>query len=64
MRRRQQGVADKKPSIEEKALALDLLSVHLIRNVKGNTIISYHVNMDLPTTTAEYFHERIRFAGD
>ncbi|KIL56903.1 hypothetical protein M378DRAFT_172312 [Amanita muscaria Koide BX008] len=47
----------------ESALALDLLSVHLVRNVKGNTIISYHANMDLPTTKAHYMHERILFAG-
>ncbi|KAK2460772.1 hypothetical protein APHAL10511_007242 [Amanita phalloides] len=48
---------------KESALVLDLLSVHLIRNVNGNTIISYHANMDLPTTKAGYLHERIRFAG-
>jgi hypothetical protein len=44
-------------------LCLDLLSVHVIRNVEGNTIISYHSNMDLPTTGAEELHDRIRFAG-
>jgi len=54
--------ANGEPS-RESALALDLLSVHLIRNVNGNTIISYHANMDLPTTKADYLHERIRFAG-
>lgn len=47
----------------ESALVLDLLSIHLVRNVNGNTIISYHANMDLPTTKADYLHERIRFAG-
>ncbi|KAF8639226.1 hypothetical protein AX17_001711 [Amanita inopinata Kibby_2008] len=50
-------------SSSRKALVLDLLSVHLVRNVGGNTIISYHANMDLPTTKAEYLYERIHFAG-
>ena len=50
--------------IAELALVSDLLSIHLVRNVHGNTIISYHANMDLPTTKADYLHERIRFAGN
>ncbi|KAF8809594.1 hypothetical protein BYT27DRAFT_7162598 [Phlegmacium glaucopus] len=44
-------------------LVLDLLSVHLIRNINGSTIISYHPSLNFPTTTAKYLHERIRFAG-
>ncbi|TFK29543.1 hypothetical protein FA15DRAFT_664090 [Coprinopsis marcescibilis] len=44
-------------------LALDLISVHLIRNLGGSTIISYHPTLNLPTTAANYLHERIRFAG-
>ncbi|KAF8809596.1 hypothetical protein BYT27DRAFT_7135830 [Phlegmacium glaucopus] len=44
-------------------LVLDLLSMHLIRNVNGSTIISYHPSLNFPTTTAKYLHERIRFAG-
>ncbi|KAF8194202.1 hypothetical protein BJ912DRAFT_901347, partial [Pholiota molesta] len=44
-------------------LVLDLLSVHLIRRKRGSTIISYHSDKDLLTTTAPYLHERIRFAG-
>ncbi|CAA7269923.1 unnamed protein product [Cyclocybe aegerita] len=44
-------------------LVLDLLSVHTIRKKHGSTIISYHSDKDLPTTTAKYLHERIRFAG-
>ncbi|PPQ92528.1 LOW QUALITY PROTEIN: hypothetical protein CVT25_010361 [Psilocybe cyanescens] len=47
----------------ERLLLLDLLSVHLIRRKQGSTIISYHPNKDLPTTTAPVLHERIRFAG-
>ncbi|KAK1225976.1 hypothetical protein PQX77_011044 [Marasmius sp. AFHP31] len=43
-------------------LVLDLLSVHLIRNVEGNTIISYH-HSGPDATSAQYLHERIRFAG-
>ena len=42
---------------------MDLLSVHLIRNVNGSTIISYHPAMNTPATTAKFLHERIRFAG-
>lgn len=44
-------------------LALDLLSVHLVRKSSGSVIISYHPNLALPTTTAPFLHERIRFAG-
>ncbi|KAJ3779004.1 hypothetical protein FB446DRAFT_711796 [Lentinula raphanica] len=45
-------------------LALDLLSVHLIRRNDGlgSTIISYH-DRDENATSAPYLHERIRFAG-
>ncbi|KAJ3987437.1 hypothetical protein F5890DRAFT_1405153 [Lentinula detonsa] len=45
-------------------LALDLLSVHLIRRNDGlgSTIISYH-DQDENATSAPYLHERIRFAG-
>jgi len=46
-----------------RVLILDLLSVHLIRNVDGNTIISYHPTMKHPTTVAKYLHDRIRYAG-
>lgn len=46
-----------------RVLLLDLLSVHLIRNKHGSTIISYHPSMALPTMTAPFFHSRIRFAG-
>lgn len=44
-------------------LVLDLLSVHLIRDVAGSTIISLHPDEKFRTTTASYLHERIRFAG-
>ncbi|KAL0563537.1 hypothetical protein V5O48_018530, partial [Marasmius crinis-equi] len=47
-------------------LVLDLLAVHLIRNTEGNTIISYHQPSPTPetnSTSAQYLHERIRFAG-
>ncbi|KAF8157287.1 hypothetical protein BJ912DRAFT_1035868 [Pholiota molesta] len=44
-------------------LVLDLLAVHLIRNKNGSTIISFHPSLNLPTTTAPFLHERIRFAG-
>ncbi|KAF6751709.1 hypothetical protein DFP72DRAFT_906906 [Ephemerocybe angulata] len=47
----------------QKVLALDLLSIHLIRNINGSTIISYHPSLNIPTTSAPYLHERIRFAG-
>jgi len=44
-------------------LVLDLLSVHLIRNINGSTIISYHPSLPQPTTTAEDLHRRILLAG-
>jgi len=51
-------------SKDNRLLVLDLLSVHLIRNVNGSTIISFHPSLNLPTTTAPFLHERIRFAGE
>ena len=42
---------------------MDLLSVHLVRNIHGSTIISYHPTLNVPATTAKFLHERIRFAG-
>ncbi|KAK2463952.1 hypothetical protein APHAL10511_004003 [Amanita phalloides] len=48
---------------DPKVLVLALLSVHLIRNIAGNTMISFHTESKLRTTKAEYLHERIRFAG-
>ncbi|KAF6751702.1 hypothetical protein DFP72DRAFT_906894 [Ephemerocybe angulata] len=47
----------------QKVLPLDLLSIHLIRNINGSTIISYHPSLNIPTTSAPHLHERIRFAG-
>ena len=45
-------------------LVLNLLSVHLIRKKSGSVLISYHPTKDsIPITTAQYLHERIRFAG-
>ncbi|THU97656.1 hypothetical protein K435DRAFT_662456 [Dendrothele bispora CBS 962.96] len=43
-------------------LVLDLLSVHLIRNTEGNTLISFH-HSDQESTSAPYLHERVQFAG-
>ncbi|KAK0216506.1 hypothetical protein EDD85DRAFT_434173 [Armillaria nabsnona] len=44
------------------SLVLDLLAVHLIRNVEGNTLISYH-DSDREATSAHYLHERMHSAG-
>ena len=49
--------------IGNKALVSNLLSVHLVRNVAGNTLVSFHANTGLTTTQASYLHERVRFAG-
>ncbi|KAF8963414.1 hypothetical protein BDZ97DRAFT_1919846 [Flammula alnicola] len=46
---------------KKRELVSDLLAVHLIRNVNGSTIISYHPNNDI--SSARFLHERIRFAG-
>ncbi|KAF8623759.1 hypothetical protein AX15_006201 [Amanita polypyramis BW_CC] len=47
----------------KKELVQDLLSVHLVRNIAGSTIISFHTNIGRYSTEAKYLHERIRFAG-
>ena len=44
-------------------MVLDLLSVHLVRNINGSTIISYHPSSNIQATTAQILHERIRIAG-
>lgn len=44
-------------------VVLDLLSVHLIRNTEGSTMISYHPSLPLPTTTAKSLHRRIQLTG-
>ncbi|PBK63762.1 hypothetical protein ARMSODRAFT_1023661 [Armillaria solidipes] len=44
------------------ALVLDLLAVHLIRNVKGNTLISYHTS-GCKATSAPFLQERMHYAG-
>ncbi|KAF8880546.1 hypothetical protein BD779DRAFT_1548833 [Infundibulicybe gibba] len=44
-------------------LVLDLLSVHLIRNIKGNTIISYHAKQKFGPDKTTYLRDRIQFAG-
>ena len=49
--------------VDNRLLVLDLLSVHLVRNINGSTIISYHPTLNIPATTAPFLHERIRFAG-
>ena len=49
--------------VGNKVLVSNLLSVHLVRNVAGNTLVSFHANMGLKTTQASYLHERIQFAG-
>jgi len=49
--------------LAHRQLVLDLLSVHLIRNVDSSVIISFHPTLDHPTTKADYLHDRIRFAG-
>ena len=49
--------------VDKRLLLLDLLSIHLIRNTNGSTIISYHPTLNMPGTTAPFLHERIRFAG-
>lgn len=49
--------------VDQRLLVLDLLSVHLDRNINGSTIISYHPTLNIPATTAKFLYERIRFAG-
>ncbi|KAF9267493.1 hypothetical protein L218DRAFT_1061315 [Marasmius fiardii PR-910] len=43
-------------------LILDLLAVHLIRDERSSTVISCH-HTDPDTTSAEYLHERMLYAG-
>ncbi|KAF8153225.1 hypothetical protein B0H34DRAFT_722697 [Crassisporium funariophilum] len=48
---------------DDRLLVLDLLAIHLIRNINGSTIISFHPSFNIPTTTAPFLHERIRYAA-
>ena len=52
------------PPLVRRQLVLDLLSVHLIRNVDSSVIISFHPTLDHPITKADFLHDRIRFAGE
>ena len=49
--------------LARRQLILDLFSVHLIRRVDSSVIISFHPTLDRPTTTADYFLDRIRSTG-
>ncbi|KAK0499637.1 hypothetical protein EDD18DRAFT_1349831 [Armillaria luteobubalina] len=51
-----------RPSGNNCSLVIDLLAVHLIRNVEGNILISYH-DSDREATSAPYLHERMHSAG-
>ena len=49
----------------KQALILDLLSVHLIRNVSGNTMISFNTNkiFGCRDPVPNYLYQRILYAG-
>jgi hypothetical protein len=49
--------------LDQRLLMSDLLSVHLVRNIHGSTIISFHPTLNISATTAKFLHERVRFAG-
>lgn len=51
-----------KSTTQDKSLVMDLLCIHLIRNVNGNTIVSFHPDKKR-STSAAYLQQRIRFAG-
>ncbi|PPQ80936.1 hypothetical protein CVT26_014746 [Gymnopilus dilepis] len=44
-------------------LAMDFLAVHVVRNINGSTILSFHPSSNFLTTTAPLQHERILSAG-
>lgn len=47
----------------KKSLVLDLLSFHLVRNIKGSTLISFHPSTGPMPTKAHHLQIRARFAG-
>jgi len=47
---------------QNKILLLDLLAIHMVRDVKGSTIISYHHSIDGSTTAKDLF-TRLKLVG-
>jgi hypothetical protein len=47
---------------EKKILLLDLLAIHMVRDIKGSTIISFHHTID-GSTTAEDLFTRLKLVG-
>ena len=47
---------------EKRLLLLDLLAIHMVRDVNGSTIISYHHAMDGSTTAKDLF-TRLKLVG-
>jgi hypothetical protein len=46
----------------DKILLLDLLAIHMVRDVKGSTVISYHHTVDGSTTAKDLF-TRLKLVG-
>jgi len=49
---------------DENTLLLDVLDLHMIRNLKTSTIISYHADPEWRMTSARDLHGRFRLIGD
>jgi Mg2+ and Co2+ transporter CorA len=47
-----------------KVFLLDLLAIHVVRDINSSTIISYHPDKEANTTSAKELHARVKFAGD
>lgn len=45
-------------------LFIDLLAIHMVRNVEGNTIISYHPESTGDRTSAKHLHSLIQLVGE
>ncbi|KAG2114131.1 hypothetical protein DEU56DRAFT_919629 [Suillus clintonianus] len=45
-------------------LLIDLLAIHMVRNIKENTIISYHPESISYRTSAKHFHSLMKLVGE
>jgi hypothetical protein len=45
-------------------LFIDLLAIHMVRDVKENTIISYHPESTWNRTSAKHLHSLIQLVGE
>ncbi|TFK40046.1 hypothetical protein BDQ12DRAFT_601934 [Crucibulum laeve] len=47
----------------DRTLFIDILAIHMVRRKDSSTIISYHPTSEWKSTSAQYLHSKVKFAG-